>query len=103
MAEPVATSTTRRTLWHMLAVLLGLTAAVLGASVSVMAGTNRTAETIRDRIAPSILELASVRIAMIRADTAAIDNFRTGRARLAGPGDDYQRYLATATQGLADA
>jgi hypothetical protein len=103
MAEPVATSTTRRTLWRMLAVLLGLTAMVLGASVSVMAGTSRTAETVRDRSAPSILELASVRTAMIRADAAAIDSFRTGRARLAGPGDDYQRYLATATQGLAEA
>jgi multisubunit Na+/H+ antiporter MnhB subunit len=100
---PAATSTTRRTLWQLLAALLGLTAVVLAASVSVMAGTSRTAETVRGRSAPSILELAAVRTAMIRADAAAIDSFRTGRARLAGPGDDYQRYLAAATQGLAEA
>ncbi|MEV6848570.1 hypothetical protein [Actinoplanes sp. NPDC051411] len=100
---PATTSTTRRTLWRLLAALLGLTVAVLAASVSVMAGTSRTAETVRSRSAPSILELAGVRTAMIRADAAAIDSFRTGRARLAGPGDDYQRYLATATQGLAQA
>jgi multisubunit Na+/H+ antiporter MnhB subunit len=100
---PATTSTTRRTLWRLLAALLGLTVAVLAASVSVMAGTSRTAETVRGRSAPSILELAGVRTAMIRADAAAIDSFRTRRARLAGPGDDYQRYLATATQGLAQA
>ncbi len=100
---PAATSTTRRTLWQLLAALLGLTAVVLAASVSVMAGTSRAAETVRTRSAPSILELAAVRTAMIRADAAAIDSFRTGRARLAGPGDDYQRYIAAATQGLAQA
>ena len=100
---PAATSTTRRTLWQLLAALLGLTAAVLAASVSVMGGTSRAAETVRTRSAPSILELAAVRTAMIRADAAAIDSFRTGRARLAGPGDDFQRYIAAATQGLAQA
>src|SRR3954451_4752330 len=102
-AAATAGSTTGRTLWRLLAALLRLTAVVLAASVSVMAGTSRTAETVRTRSAASILELAAVRTAMIRADAAAVDSFRTGRARLAGPGDDYQGYIAAATQGLAQA
>jgi len=102
MTSPFSRNT-RRTLWQLLAALLGLTTVVLAASVSVMAGTSRTAETVRTRSAPSILALAAVRTSMIRADAAAIDSFRTGRARLAGPGDDYQRYIAAATQGLAQA
>ncbi|GIG86632.1 hypothetical protein [Plantactinospora endophytica] len=109
MTAPVAgdgtgrPSTTRRTLLRLLGCLLGATVLVLASSLAVVWGTHRTAETVRTRSLPSVMELSAVRTALVRADTAAIDSFRTGQARLAGPGEEYQNQIAAASQSLAQA
>lgn len=96
-------STTRRTLLRVLGGLLVVTGLVLATSLAVVSGTHRTAETIRTQDIPSILELAAVRTALVRADTAAIDSFQSQQARLAGPGEEYQNQIAAASQSLAQA
>ncbi|MFY1669204.1 hypothetical protein ACN27G_04470 [Plantactinospora sp. WMMB334] len=96
-------STTRRTLLRLLGCLLGATALVLATSLAVVWGTHRTAETVRTRSLPSVMELAAVRTALVRADTAAITSFQSRQAGLAGPGEEYQNQIAAASQSLAQA
>ncbi|WP_422770786.1 hypothetical protein ACN28C_29620 [Plantactinospora sp. WMMC1484] len=96
-------STTRRTLLRLLGCLLGATALVLTSSLAVVWGTHRTAETVRTRSLPSVMELAAVRTALVRADTAAITSFQSRQAGLAGPGEEYQNQIAAASQSLAQA
>ncbi|MFY1690824.1 hypothetical protein [Plantactinospora sp. WMMB782] len=95
--------TTRRTLLRLLGALLGVTALVLAGSLAVVWGTHRTADTVRGRSLPSVMELSAVRTALVRADTAAITSFQTRQAGLVGPGEEYQNQIAAASQSLAQA
>ncbi|MGI5153387.1 hypothetical protein ACQEVC_44665 [Plantactinospora sp. CA-294935] len=102
-SSPVRPSTTRRTLLRLLGCLLGATVLVLTSSLAVVWGTHRTAETVRTRSLPAVMELAAVRTALVRADTAAITSFQTRQAGLVGPGEEYQNQIAAASQSLAQA
>ncbi|MGX7670749.1 hypothetical protein [Plantactinospora sp. DSM 117369] len=102
-SSAVRPSTTRRTLLRLLGCLLGTTVLVLASSLAVVWGTHRTAETVRTRSLPAVMELAAVRTALVRADTAAITSFQTRQAGLVGPGEEYQNQIAAASQSLAQA
>ncbi|MEQ4303085.1 hypothetical protein ABNF97_17105 [Plantactinospora sp. B6F1] len=99
----VPPSTTRGTLLRLLGCLLGATVLVLASSLAVIWGTHRSAETVRTRSVPAVMELAAVRTALVRADTAAITSFQTRQSGLVGPGEEYQNQIAVASQGLAQA
>jgi hypothetical protein len=93
-------STTRRTLRRLLTGLLALTAAVCATTALTFTRVHRTAETVQSRTAPAIVELAATRLALVRADAAVIDSFRTPEAQLTGPGEEFQNQMAVAGQGL---
>ncbi|MCP2259176.1 hypothetical protein LX15_002877 [Streptoalloteichus tenebrarius] len=96
-----ARSTTRRTLRYLRGVLLGLTVVVGLTSLWAFTETHRTAEAVRSRTAPAILEVSSARAALVAANEAAITSFRTGEVRLAGPGERYRSQIALVSQSLA--
>jgi hypothetical protein len=93
-------STTRRKLWALLTVLLVATITVFATSLVVFTRVHDTARSVHTRTAPAILGLANARAALVRADSAAIGSFRTGEARLAGPGEAFQNQITIASQSL---
>jgi hypothetical protein len=93
-------STTRRVLRALLTGLVLVTIAVFATNLLVFNRLHDTARSVGTRTAPAILGLVNARAALVRADSATIDSFRTGEARLAGPGDAFQNQLAIASQSL---
>src|SRR5215468_4112735 len=98
-----ARSTTRRTLRRLLAGLLALTATVFVTTLLMFTRVHRTAETVRTRTAPSIVDLAAARLALVQADAAVITSFQTPEGQLTGPGEEFQNQRAIAGQNLTEA
>lgn len=94
-------STTRNTLWVLCVVLLVTTTVVFGTSLWVFQMVHGTVETARTTTIPAILDVLAARAALVKADGAAIENFRTGEVRLSGPGLQHQNQLTLASQSLA--
>jgi alpha-glucoside transport system substrate-binding protein len=93
-------TTTRRDLLRLRSALLALTAAVLVGSVAVFTGVRSTVLKAGADTAPAVLDVLAARSALVQADAAAMNSFRTGQARLIGPGEEYQSQLALASQSL---
>jgi hypothetical protein len=92
---------TRVTLRRLLIALVGVTAAVLAASVSAGVALHGTATDFHARSAPSIVDVLAARGALVEADAAAACSFATGGAKVAGPGEQYQNQISVANQSLA--
>jgi hypothetical protein len=92
---------TRVRLVRLLVLLLATTLVMLAVSLGAVLSVLDAARTVRDRTTEAVLEVAAARAALSEADQAAIDAFRTGEAKLAGPGQDYANDLAGASQSLA--
>lgn len=91
---------TRTALLRWRGALLALTALVLAMSWWNFREVHGTAETVRDRTAPAMLEAAGARWAVAQADLEAVESFRTGQARLTGPGERHRNQIAVAGQSL---
>ena len=96
----IRAGTTRATLWRSLVVLELMLIAVLGASAWVSQGTRATAERVKTHSVPSIMHILAAHAALVEADEAAVDSFRTGAVGLTGPGERYQNQIALAGQNL---
>jgi hypothetical protein len=97
-------STTRRALRRLLGALLAVTAIAGAATLWAFSEVRDTAEAMRTRRAPAILQLAVVHDALVQADSIAIASFSAEQQltspRLAGPGEEFQNQIAIASQGL---
>jgi hypothetical protein len=87
-------------LWRSLIVLELALIAVLGTSAWVSQGTRATAERVKTHSVPSIMYILAAHAALVEADEAAVDSFRTGAVGLTGPGERYQNQIALAGQSL---
>ncbi|RSM56861.1 hypothetical protein DMB66_32500 [Actinoplanes sp. ATCC 53533] len=87
-------------MWRSLIVLEVALVAALGMTVWVSQGTQATAERVKAHSVPSIMHILAAHAALVEADVAAVDSFRTGAAGLTGPGERYQSQLALAGQSL---
>ncbi|MFD2470253.1 hypothetical protein [Amycolatopsis silviterrae] len=92
---------TRRVLVRIRAVLLAGTVLALVTSYLAVSGVVRTADQISSATSRAILEVAAARDALVSADAAAIASFASGEAKLAGPGQEYENRMASASQSLA--
>jgi hypothetical protein len=94
---------TLRTLFTLVAGLLVLTAAALGTTLHAFVRVHGTAEAVRTRTAPATTQLALARVALVRADQAAIDSFgsRPAGTPLSGSGEEYESQITIASQSLA--
>ena len=97
----MVTSTTRRTLVRLRLALLVTTMAVLVTAFATVQGVQTAAQTVRDRTAQAVVEVAAAKSALIRADRAAVRSFSSGEVRLAGAGTEYATQTALASQSLA--
>jgi len=116
-----AKSATRQTLLGLLAGLLTMTMIVFGTTLLAFIKVYGTADTVRTRTAPAIVQLAIARAALVKADNAAINSFRNcdpefldycvkstgslletdaGVPHLAGPGEGFRYQIAIAIQSL---
>jgi hypothetical protein len=93
-------ATTRASLWRLLFALVAAALAVLASTAWVFQGTRSAATTVQDRAVPSVMHVLAARAALVDADAAAIESFRTGGVRLTGPGERYQNSMAVAGQSL---
>jgi hypothetical protein len=96
----IRAGTTRSTLWRSLVVLEVALVAALGMTVWVAQGTQATAERVKAHSVPSIMHILAAHAALVAADEAAVDSFRTGAVGLTGPGERYQNQIALAGQSL---
>ena len=96
----IRAGTTRATLWRSLVVLELMLIAALGTSAWVSQGTRATAERVKTHSVPSIMHILAAHAALVEADEAAVDSFRTGAVGLTGPGERYQNQIALAGQNL---
>ncbi len=96
----MVSSTTRRTLVRLRVALLVTTLAVLVTGFATVRGVQMAAETVRDRTAQAVVEVAAAESALIRADRAAVRSFTSGEVRLAGAGTEYATQTALASQSL---
>jgi hypothetical protein len=92
---------TRVRLVRLLVLLLATTLVMLAVSLGAVLSVLDAARTVRDHTTEAVLEVAAARAALSEADRAAIDAFRTGEAKLTGPGQGYVNNLASASQSLA--
>ncbi|MFB9923182.1 hypothetical protein ACFORO_05940 [Amycolatopsis halotolerans] len=92
---------TRQALVRIRAVLLAGTVLALVTSYLAVSGVVRTADQISSATSRAILEVAAARDALVSADAAAIASFASGEAKLAGPGQEYENRMASASQSLA--
>src|SRR5262244_1125357 len=89
-------STTRRTLLALVAGLLIMTVTVFATTLLAFTRVHRTADTVRTRAVPAIIEVAAARAALEHADSAVITSVKTGAIRLSGPGQEFQYQFAIA-------
>ncbi|WP_409464026.1 hypothetical protein [Amycolatopsis sp. GA6-003] len=92
---------TRQALVRIRAVLLAGTVIALVTSSLAVSGVVRTAEQVSSATSRAILEVAAARDALVSADAAAVASFASGEAKLAGPGQEYENRMASASQSLA--
>ncbi|MEU5259548.1 hypothetical protein [Amycolatopsis sp. NPDC021455] len=100
-APPLRPTRTRVRLIRTLTALLASTLVMLAISLGAVLSVLDAARTVRDRTTEAVLEVAAARAALSEADLAAGESFRTGEAKLAGPGQDFANDLAGASQSLA--
>jgi hypothetical protein len=97
-------STTRRTLRRLLVALVAATAVSGVAMIGVFTQVRDTADAVRTRTAPAILQLAIAHDALVQADDVAITSFAAESGlvgpRLSGPGDEFRNQIAIASQSL---
>lgn len=93
-------STTRQALLRLAGVLLGLSAIVAVTSVATFMRVHTAVGTAADRTAPAITQLVAARMALVRADGAAIGSLSDDAAQLVGPGEEFQNQIAIASQSL---
>ncbi|MBV9011740.1 MAG: hypothetical protein JO272_06755 [Pseudonocardiales bacterium] len=93
-------TTTGKTLGVLFAVLLVTTLVVGVMSWRISQRVYGTVETVQNTTAPAILEVVAARGALVKADSAAVDSFRSGEVTLTGPGLLYQNQLTLASQSL---
>ncbi|MGB6165283.1 MAG: hypothetical protein WCF33_06345 [Pseudonocardiaceae bacterium] len=97
----VPKTTTGETLRVLRALLLILTVMVGGTSWWVFQKVHSTVETVHNTTAPAILDVLAARDALVKADSAAVDSFRSDdEVKLIGPGLEYQNQLTSARQRL---
>jgi hypothetical protein len=96
----ISVRTTRSALWRSLIVLELALLVALGTAAGVSQGTQAAAERVRSHSAPSIQHILAAHAALVEADEAAVDSFRTGAVGLTGPGERYQNQIALAGQNL---
>ncbi|MBY8848105.1 hypothetical protein [Saccharothrix longispora] len=94
-------STTRRTLRGLLAGTVVAALVATGATWAVCAAVQATADSVRTRNAPAVLEAATARAALAEADRLAVESFNNPEHVLTGPGDRYRGRIALAGQYLA--
>jgi hypothetical protein len=100
-APPMAPKTsTGKTLWVLGVLLLITTVVVGGTSWWVFQTVHSTVETVRNTTAPAIRDVLAAREAIVEADSAAVDSFRSDEVKLTGPGQQYQNQLTAASQRL---
>jgi hypothetical protein len=97
-------STTRRTVRRLLVSLLAVTTVSGVAMIWVFTQVRDTADTVRTRTAPAILQLAIAHDALVQADNVAVTSFAAESGlrapRLSGPGDEFRNQIAIASQSL---
>ena len=106
LARGTSRSTTRRTLQGLVAGLLIMTVIVFVTSLLTFTRVHDTADTVRTRTAPAILDIVVARTALVEADNAAVRSFKTDSRTavlLAGPGDEFRSQIAIASQSLTRA
>jgi hypothetical protein len=111
---------TRQMLLRLLAGLLIMTGVVFGTTLLAFTKVYGTADVVRARTAPAMVQLAIARAALVRADNAAIRSFgncdpgsmsscsessqppdtNIAVVHLAGPGEEFQNQIAIASQSL---
>lgn len=94
------TTPTGKTLRVLGVLLLIVTVVVGGTSWWVFQTVHSTVETVRNTTAPAIRDVLAAREAMVEADSAAVNSFRSDEVKLTGPGQQYQNQLTTASQRL---
>jgi hypothetical protein len=92
-------TTTRRVLWSLCILLMVATTAVCATSWWVFDNVHKTVATVQSTTAPAIREVLDARSALAKADSTAVDSFRSGEAKLRGP-VQYQNQLTLASQRL---
>jgi hypothetical protein len=92
---------TRTALRRLLVVLMVAGLAVVVASAGAVQAMRATATEVGTRTAPSIVDSLAARAALVEADAAAVQSFRSGEVALSGPGERYQSQIAVASQSLA--
>ncbi|MGH3852947.1 MAG: hypothetical protein ACRDR6_05500 [Pseudonocardiaceae bacterium] len=97
---PTPKTTTDKILWDLFVLLMIATVVVGGTSWWVSQKVYDTVETVRDTTAPAIHDVFAARDALSKADSAAIDSFRSDEVSLSGPGLEYQNQLTSANQHL---
>ncbi|WNV85469.1 hypothetical protein [Umezawaea sp. Da 62-37] len=98
---PLRPTRTRTRLTRLFGLLLATTLVMLAVSLWVVLRVLHAAQTVHDHTTTAVLEVAAARAALSEADRSASEAFRTGAAKLAGPGQDYANSLARASQSLA--
>jgi hypothetical protein len=96
----IRAGTTRAALWRSMVVLELALIVVLGTSAWIFQGTRAAAERVEEHSVPSIMHILAAHAALVEADEAAVDSFRTGAVGLTGPGERYQNQIALAGQSL---
>jgi hypothetical protein len=94
-------STTARGLRRLRAATLIVAAAVLASTWYAYRDVHDSVEEVQTRTALAMLDTAVARAALTQADAVAINSFSTDELQIAGPGDEYQRQIAVASQSLA--
>lgn len=99
-ARAPARTTTRRTLLGLVGVLLGLAVLVSVTSAVTFASVHGAARTADEGTAPAIMQLTVARVALVKADAAAIGSLESRAAQLVGSGEEFQHQIAIASQSL---
>jgi hypothetical protein len=95
-----AGTTTRRSLLTLAGALLGLAVIVSATSAVTFTNVHDAARDADERTAPTIMQLTVARVALVKADAAAIGSLESGAALLVGSGDEFQSQIAIAGQSL---
>lgn len=93
-------TTTGKAPWVLGVLLLIATGVVGSTSWWVFQKVHSTVETVHNTTAPAILDVLAARDALVKADSAAVDSFRSDEVKLTGPGLQYQTQLTGASQHL---
>jgi hypothetical protein len=85
---------------QLLVVLLGATVVLWAAATVLQREMESTTGSARGTTSPAYLDAVQARAALLDADRAAWQSFRSGEAQFTGPGQQYQNDITTAGQAL---